>query len=584
MVLRMINPIRDRRTGMYRLRKRVPEDLQPILGKKEIVKSLGTKDVSEARLLFARVAAEIEERFATLRRDITTLTEREASFMAGEIYRQKVAVNLDDPGKLHVPMVYDILDAIEFKDHPDHGKVKVIHISKRTDITERIIACRNDREIRAYLEERGISLHPDSMELLRTKVRKAVHRARKYLKDLSNDDANPNVDPYADFYPGRDAEPGANTTLVAATPTSAAPLLSEAIEEWAKDKKTSWTEKTGVANILAAQRFMELAGDRRMDQYKKKDAREFKTALRALPKNYTTYPDLKGCSFPEAARKAAELSLPPMSDKNVNKNLGFVRAMWNWSNANYDDVPPNPFHGLNVRVNDSGRDDRDPFTKIELQAIFNAPLYTGCKSAKSWLTKGDHIPSDLGKYWVPLIGLFTGARSGEIIQMTVGDVASDGGIAYFKITDEGEDQRTKTDSSLREIPIHPTLLELGIMKFVEDQRSKGHTRLFPEMPKSENDGHYSSVYSTPFGRFLTSIGVKTSKNSFHSFRHNFEDAALDCLIPQGIVDALQGHKSTGMAKRYGTGLRKLRVLDEEMRKLRYEGLDLSHLPRIETKS
>jgi len=600
MVLRMSQPSKDKRTGIYEFRKRVPEDLQPILKKKEIVKSLGTKDATEARLLFARVAVEIEERFAALRRDITTLNEREASVMAGEIYRQKVAVNVDDPGKLHVPLVYDLLDAIEFKDHPDHGKAKLIHISKRTDITERIIACRNDREINAYLDERGITVHPDSMELLRTKVRKAVHRARKYLKDLSNDDANPNVDPYADFYPKPDAEPMIKSTIDAATPASSAPLLSEAIEEWARDKKTSWTEKSGVANILAAQRFMELAGDRPMDQYNKKDARAYKGALKALPKNYTAHPEFKGCTFAEAAKKAAELAeaaekaaksekkpfqppFPTLSDKNVNKNLGFVRAMWNWAENHFDDVPPNPFNGLNLRIKESGRDDRNPFTESELQAIFSAPLYTGCKSAKSWRTTGEHIPSNLGIYWVPLIGLFTGARSGEIIQMNVSDVATEGGIAYFKITDEGENQGVKTNSSLREIPIHPTLLELGILQFIEKQRSKGRTRFFPEMRKSD-DGHYSSAYSRPFGHFLTSIAVKTGRNSFHSFRHNFEDAALDCLIPQDIVDALQGHSSAGMAKRYGTGLRKLRVLDEQMQKLRYEGLDLSHLPRIGAKS
>ncbi|WP_197078329.1 site-specific integrase [Hoeflea sp. IMCC20628] len=575
----MSQPSKDNRTGMYKFRKRVPQDLQPILKQKEIVKSLGTKDVSEARLLFARVAAEIEERFATLRAGITTLSEREASSMAGEIYRLKVAVNIDDPGKLSEPEVYRMLDAIEFKDHPDHSKTKLTYISKRTDITDRIVARRNDREIKAYMEEKGIRLHPDSMELVRSKVRKAVHRARTYLHDLSNDDANPNVDPYADFYPRAEAGSVVTAEEQKLTPTSAAPLLSEAIEGWATEKKTSWDGKSATANVLAAQRFLELARDRPLDQYNKKDARAYKNALKALPKNYTKHPDLKGCTFAEAAIKAAELSLPPMSDKNVNKNLGFVRAMWNWSDANFDDVPPNPFNGLNLRIKESGRDDRNPFTASELQAIFNAPLYTGCKSAKSWRTKGDHVPSDRGNYWVPLIGLFTGARSGEIIQMNVSDVATDGGIAYFKITDEGEEQGLKTKSSLREIPIHPKLLELGILDFASEQRSKGHTRLFPEMRKSD-DGHYSSAYSRPFGHFLTSIAVKTGRNSFHSFRHNFEDAALDCLIPQDIVDALQGHSAAGMAKRYGTGLRKLRVLDEQMQKLRYEGLDLSHLPKL----
>lgn len=96
------------------------------------------------------------------------------------------------------------------------------------------------------------------------------------------------------------------------------------------------------------------------------------------------------------------------------------------------------------------------------------------------------------------------------------------------------------------------------------------------MPKS-SDGYYSTAYAPRFNRFLTNLGIKHEKNSFHSFRHNFEDTALDSLIPQGIVDAILGHSSGGMSKRYGTGLRKLRVLDKQMRKFGYENLDLAHL-------
>ena len=596
MVLRMSQPSKDSRTGIYEYRKRVPKDLRPFVGKTEVIRSLSTKDVGEAKVRFAKVAAEIEERFANLRAGLTSLTEFEASTMAGDIYRNKVAANFQNPSKLSDSMFVQGLDALEFKNHPDNSKTKAIIMPGQEALAKLVTAKRNDKEINAYLLERGIRLYEESMDLLRTKVAKAAHRARMHLRDLSNDDVNPTNDPYSDLYPKKGEMTKNNTTPSATIAQSRAPLLSSAIAEWANDKKTSWTDKTREANLVAAQRFLEMVGDRPLDQCTKKEAREFKNALKALPKNYTTHPDLKGCTFAEAAKMAAEFVtaadkeeklarekkrkpefvFPTMSDKNVNKNLGFVRAMWNWSENNFDDVPPNPFNGLNFRLNTSGRDDRNPFTEHELQAIFNAPLYTGCKSSDSWLTKGNHTPSDEGIYWVPLIGLFTGARASEIIQLNVADVATLGGIPYFKITDEGEEQGTKNDGSVREIPIHATLLELGIEQFVAAQRSAGHIRLFPEMPKSR-DGHYSSAYSNRFGRFLSSLNIKHAKNSFHSFRHNFEDTALDCLIPEGIVDALQGHSSGGMSKRYGKGLRKLRMLNDEIRKFRYENLDLSHL-------
>ncbi|MQB34746.1 site-specific integrase [Rhizobium rhizogenes] len=571
----MAQPSKDSRTGVYEYRKRVPEDLRSFVGKKEIIKSLGTKDIGEAKVRFTKVAAEIEERFANLRAGLRSLTEHEAATMAGEIYRAKVAANFQNPSKLSDSFFARAGDAFEFQDHPDRAITKAFITPGKEGLAEQMLLRRNDHEISAYLQERGIRLYDESMDLLRVKVAKAAHRARKYLRDLSNDDANPTVDPYANLYPTGQGSAPASIPAPALTATSAAPLLSVAIAAWAKDKKTAWADSSADMNRLWAERFMEMASDKALDQYTKKDAREFKGALKRLPRNYTRHPKLKGLAFVDAAEKAEAFALAPMSDRNVNKILGFVRALWNWAEAHHDDVPRNPFNGLNIRLGESGRDDRLPFTETELQIIFKAPLYTGCKSSAAWLTKGAHIPVDEGIYWVPLLGLYTGARAGEIIQLNVVDVGELGEIHYLKITDDGEEQGTKTDSSVREIPIHPVLLELGFLKFVDTQRRAGRERLFPEMPKVGK--YYSTAYAPRFKRLLESLKIKHAKNSFHSFRHNFEDVALDSLIPQGIVDALLGHSSSGMSKRYGTGLRKLRVLNKEIQKFRPDSLDLTHL-------
>jgi len=572
MVLRMAQPRKDSRTGIFEYRKRVPNDLKPFVGKGEIVKSLETKDIGEAKVRFSKVAAEIEERFANLRAGLTHLTEHDAAIMAGEIYRNKIAANFENPSKLADTSFAKTVDAVEFKDHPDHTKTKMIVMPGREALAELIIAKRNDPEINSYLRERGIRLYEESMSLLRKKVAKAAHRARMYLRDLSNDDADPTIDPYSNLYPKRE---GARPAAPNSGSTTRAPLLSAAIADWAEDKETIWADSSATSNLLWSKRFMEMAGDKQLDQYDKNDARLFKRILKQLPPNYTQKADLKGLAFVDAAERAKSLGLEPMSNKNVNKILGFVRALWNWAEGHYDDVPRNPFNGLNVRLGESGRDDRLPFTEVELQALFKAPVFTGCKSSAAWMTRGNHIPSDEGIYWVPLLGLYTGARAGEIIQLNVADVCELGGIPYLKITDDGEEQGTKTDSSVREVPMHPVLIELGFLKFVDAQRRAGHERLFPEMPKVGD--YYSTAYSPRFKRLLVSLKIKHAKNSFHSFRHNFEDAALDSLIPQGIVDALLGHSSGGMSKRYGTGLRKLRVLDKEMRKFRHENLDLGHL-------
>lgn len=354
------------------------------------------------------------------------------------------------------------------------------------------------------------------------------------------------------------------------------PLLSVAISQWVEEKKrTSWVQKTADENRLWADRFVIVAGDKPLEAYGKADARAFKDVLLKLPPNWAGNPELKDMTITDAAKKAAELGLAPMSVSNTNKIIGFVGSFWNWAKANYDDVVANPFDGMKLRKAGKARDERDPFTLEQLKAIFSAPLYTGCRSLRSWLTPGNVVPRDRGLYWVPLIALFTGARSGEIIQLYTQDISEVDGILRFELTDDGDDQRLKTGTSHRFIPVHPVLKDLGLPEFIETRRKEKQKRLFPEMAKGQ-DGYYSSPYSRQFRHFLESIGAKHAKNSFHSFRHCFEDACRNSDISAELMNALQGHAEVGMAARYGSGFR-LQKLAEAIEKLEYPGLDLSHL-------
>lgn len=158
MVLRMVQPRKDSRTGVYEYRKRVPRDLKTLVGKSEIVRSLGTKDIADAKVRFAKVAAEIEERFANLRAGLTSLTEHQASAMAGEIYRQKVATNFQNPSKLSDSFFARAGDAVEFEDHPDRATSKAIWMPGREALAKKFLLRRNDHEIYAYSCSSSLSL------------------------------------------------------------------------------------------------------------------------------------------------------------------------------------------------------------------------------------------------------------------------------------------------------------------------------------------------------------------------------------------------------------------------------------------
>lgn len=168
---------------------------------------------------------------------------------------------------------------------------------------------------------------------------------------------------------------------------------------------------------------------------------------------------------------------------------------------------------------------------------------------------------------MPLIGLYTGARLGEIIQLYTADIRERNGIWYFDVNEDGEDKQLKTNSSRRQIPIHAELIKAGLLDLHKQRKEEKQQRLFPDLNMGE-DGYYSSPFSKYFKRFLESVSVKRDKNAFHSFRHCFEDACRDSEVSKEVMDALQGHTEKGMAGRYGSGY-KLEKLAEAMGKLRY---------------
>lgn len=357
---------------------------------------------------------------------------------------------------------------------------------------------------------------------------------------------------------------------------SSAPKLSDAVREWINEKaRNRWVEKTKRDHQVWMGHFITVAGDRSLDSYAKADARAFKSVLMKLPANWNKHRALKGLPVDTAANKAVELGMKPMSDNNMNKILSFVGSFWNWADENYDDTPPNPFRGIKIKTRRNVREERDPFDIAELIKIFNAPLYTGCRSLHYWKQPGDLIPRQSGYFWVPLIALFTGARLGEIIQLYTHDVREEAGIKYFDINKNEEDKRLKNPNSKRFTPIHPTLAEIGLLDLVQDRVRAREKRLFPEL-RMGADGYYSSPFSKYYRRFLESIGVKRRKNAFHSFRHSFEDACRDSGVSKEVMEALQGHGENGMAARYGRGY-SLKTLASAMHTIRYDGLDLSHL-------
>ena len=74
-------------------------------------------------------------------------------------------------------------------------------------------------------------------------------------------------------------------------------------------------------------------------------------------------------------------------------------------------------------------------------------------------------------YWSFLIGIFSGMRTNETAQLRIEDIIKKGNVWMISI-DEAEGKSVKTTSSIRKVPVHPTLISLGFIDYVKIIKSK----------------------------------------------------------------------------------------------------------------
>ena len=298
---------------------------------------------------------------------------------------------------------------------------------------------------------------------------------------------------------------------------SQAPLLSAAREDWAREKsRTSWSLKVREDYLAWTSMFLEIAGDRPISDYTKADARAFKDVLLKLPANWQKKRETRGLGVQAAAARAADLHLEPMSLSNVNKGLRRVAAFWHWAEVHHDGIPVGLFKGLPVKDTTSAREQLDPVSTENLQELFSSPLFHSCRSERRCSEPGEVVMNHTARFWLPILGLLTGARLNELCQLLTSDVREEEGVAYLHLTTEGEGQRLKTSNAKRGVPLHQQLVDLGFLEFVADRRAEKGDRLFREMRQNRFE-YFSDDYSKFFSRYLERIGAKTKKTSFHSF-------------------------------------------------------------------
>lgn len=323
----------------------------------------------------------------------------------------------------------------------------------------------------------------------------------------------------------------AATDVAAPADPVPAMLISEMAEYVKKAKLTAgdWNEKTADEYMAAANLLIAVIGNKPAGSVTFPDVIEFISTIKKIPPHISKNKKYKGKTLGEIIAMGDK----PISPEYVKKRIERVSTFFGFASekkhSKVTGVEINVFEGESkaAGARPKGKTSRLPFSDSDIASL----LYGNETQAKTY--------NNPYHYWLIPMGLLTGARLNELCQLRLDDIKSIDGVWCIDINNEGEGKRTKTASSVRVVPLHEKLINLGLLQYVEALKSAGHERLFPEL-KELRDGHGQAA-SKWFNRHRKECGITAAEKVFHSFRHTFITKLINSGVSDTLISPVVGH-------------------------------------------
>jgi integrase len=322
-------------------------------------------------------------------------------------------------------------------------------------------------------------------------------------------------------------------------------LLSSVVDEFVKHKLIEdWRKATEAENRQKLADFVGFLHER----YGRKE----------IPIGEINYTDL--AAYKENLHKRITPRKGRLSASSMAKYMGNVSALLNFAVAR-DYIAASPYRSelFKIKKKKGPKDGYRDFTSDEIRKLFGSADYNKAEDFRQ-----------TSNWWLPLLGLYTGARRAELVALTPQDIRTEDGVKYINIrsTDERD---IKNGWSERKVPIHNKLVELGFLDLVHQKRRSKF--LFPDL--METCERPAPAYSNRFARLLDRLAMADPKLVFHSFRHTFITHMRVARVSKDDRIAITGHADEDVHDHYGQRP-PVKVLGPEMQKLDY-GIDWASL-------
>lgn len=507
--------------GRFYARLRIPDAIRPILGKREFVTPLGAERKAAFDALPAALAA-MKAQIAAAERQLTKPSPDFRQSLGPRRRMEPVEIAHE-----HLTRQLAFDTAIRDTGHPavGVGYPDEEYVQQLRDLAAGRMIDPLPGPIAAALHratERGNVINAPATVRMLARAELLVLETSVLRDDGDADPAIP-----SDMIPApREPLPAQNARIIGRDSTKS---LSELLPRFANEKNA----RPGTSNeyAVAIRMFEEFLGEAKPAfEITRQTVIDYKNALTETPSNYSKrFPNM---TLPEAikANKARKQPFPILNATTISdKWLARLHSMFAWCMANAI-MPDNPASGVKVdRAKGATKPPRVPFTPSDLTKIFAKPV------------------PDPERHWMMLIALFTGMRASEIAQLKLDSIRHERAVLVFAIEEE-----VKNSGSRRIVPVHSTLIELGLKQRVAELREAGEQRLFPKWFAQGQALMVSSsrTVNQPYANFLPrwfirtylpEVGVPAEGRVFHSFRHTLKSALARAGVPRSISDEITGH-------------------------------------------
>lgn len=309
------------------------------------------------------------------------------------------------------------------------------------------------------------------------------------------------------------------------------------IEEIQRDPSAKLTEQTRGQYEAVYRLFDQWAERPSIDEIGRKQAALFLDKIATLDPHWGRSPQTKQRTFNEIIKEFGDHETG-LSNRTINRYATALSMVWQWAKRRGLLRGENPWEDQHRKIGEKRKTQKLPYTIEELKRLL-------AKRPEVRPAKQDH-PNTIA--WLCLISAYSGMRLNEMCDRKVADIKREDGVWYFDVTN------AKSEAGDRKVPIHSRLLAAGLIDFMRHHKSEWlFPNLKPGGPDRKRSWYISKRFTEHRRRLkITRPDERTGKDrvDFHSFRRSAIKVLERARLPQTEVAQVVGHDREGIT--FGT--------------------------------